>query len=70
MRTPLISILFFLSAYLPAWDQKTSPRLFGYRHAFDEPVVVVIVSILGIALATARWRFSSWGRQRHHRMRR
>ncbi len=51
MRTPLISILFFLSAYLPAWDQKTCARLFGYRHAFDEPVVIVIVSILGIALA-------------------
>jgi phosphatidate cytidylyltransferase len=28
-----------------AWD-----RLFGYRHAFDEPVVVLIVSVLGLAL--------------------
>jgi phosphatidate cytidylyltransferase len=40
-----------LSAYLPGWDQKTWVRLFGFQHAFDEPVVVVIVSILGIALA-------------------
>lgn len=40
-----------LSAYLPAWDHTTWDRLFGYRHAFFEPAVVVIVSILGIALA-------------------
>ena len=42
MRTALI---------FPEWNQETWDRLFGYRHAFDEPVVVVIVSILGIALA-------------------
>jgi phosphatidate cytidylyltransferase len=41
-----------LSGYLPTWDQNTWIRLFGVRHAFDEPVVVVIVSILGIALAS------------------
>ena len=40
-----------LSGYLPAWDQQTWDRLFGYRYAFDEPAVVVILSILGIALA-------------------
>ena len=40
-----------LSGYLPVWDQKTWDRLFGYGHAFDEPAVAVIVSILGIALA-------------------
>ncbi len=40
-----------LSGYLPVWDQKTWDRLFGYRHAFDEPVVTVIVLILGVALA-------------------
>ena len=39
-----------LSGYLPVWDQKTWDRLFGYRHAFDEPAVVVIILVLGIAL--------------------
>jgi phosphatidate cytidylyltransferase len=34
-------------------NQETWDRLFGYRHAFDEPAVVVIVGILGIALAVA-----------------
>jgi phosphatidate cytidylyltransferase len=34
-------------------NQNTWDRLFGYRHAFDEPVVVLIVCILGIALAIA-----------------
>jgi phosphatidate cytidylyltransferase len=34
-------------------SQNTWDRLFGYRHAFDEPVVVLIVCILGIALAIA-----------------
>jgi hypothetical protein len=33
--------------------QETWDRLFGYRHAFDEPAVVVIVGFLGIALAVA-----------------
>ncbi|HKI18559.1 MAG TPA: phosphatidate cytidylyltransferase, partial [Isosphaeraceae bacterium] len=32
-------------------NQNTWDRLFGYRHAFDEPVVVLIVSVLGLALA-------------------
>jgi phosphatidate cytidylyltransferase len=54
MRTSWISasqnIWNWLSGYLPAWEQATWDRLFGYRHAFDEPVVVVIVSILGVAL--------------------
>lgn len=39
-----------LSSYLAVWDQKTWDRLFGYRHAFDEPAVVVIILVLGIAL--------------------
>jgi phosphatidate cytidylyltransferase len=34
-------------------NQTTWDRLFGFRHAFDEPVVVVIVSILAITLAAA-----------------
>jgi phosphatidate cytidylyltransferase len=34
----------------PEWNQETWDRLFGYRNAFDEPVVAVIVSILGVAL--------------------
>jgi hypothetical protein len=33
----------------PEWNQETWDRLFGYRNAFDEPVVAVIVSILGVA---------------------
>jgi len=33
--------------------QNTWDRLFGYRHAFDEPLVVLVVCILGIALAVA-----------------
>jgi phosphatidate cytidylyltransferase len=32
----------------PTWQ-----RLLGWRHAFDEPVVVVIVAVLGVALALA-----------------
>jgi phosphatidate cytidylyltransferase len=32
----------------PTWQ-----RLFGWRHAFDEPVVVMIVAVLGSALALA-----------------
>ncbi len=39
-----------LSGYLPEWDQQTWDRLFGYRHAFDDRVVAVIVSILAAAL--------------------
>jgi hypothetical protein len=35
----------------PEWDQNTWDRLFGYRHALDEPAVAVIVSALGVALA-------------------
>ena len=42
-----------LSAYFPHGTSKTWDRLFGFRHAFDEPFVVVIVSILGVALALA-----------------
>jgi phosphatidate cytidylyltransferase len=40
-----------LTDYFPHWDQKDWDRLFGYQHAFDERFVVVIVSILGVALA-------------------
>ncbi len=36
---------------LPEWDPNTWDRLFGYRHAFDEPAVAVNVSALGVALA-------------------
>ncbi len=32
-------------------NQETWDRLFGFRHAFDEPVVVLIVSVLALALA-------------------
>ena len=35
----------------PTGTRQTWDRLFGYQHAFDERVVVVIVSILGITLA-------------------
>ena len=35
-----------LSDYVYHWDQNDWDRLFGYRHAFDEPFVAVIVSIL------------------------
>lgn len=34
-------------------DQATWDRLFGFRHAFDEPVVVLIVSALALGLAVA-----------------
>src|SRR5271167_4511152 len=33
--------------------QSTWDRLFGYRHAFDEPLVVLVVCILVIVLAVA-----------------
>jgi len=34
-------------------SDSTWQRLFGWRHAFDEPVVVLIVAVLGAALALA-----------------
>jgi phosphatidate cytidylyltransferase len=34
-------------------DQATWDRLFGFRHAFDEPVVVFIICALGLGLAIA-----------------
>ena len=37
----------------PDWDQHTWDRLFGYRHAFDERAVVLIVLILAVGLAAA-----------------
>ncbi len=40
-----------LSEYFPQWDQQDWDRLFGFRHAFDEPFVAVIVSILAVSLA-------------------
>jgi len=42
MKTPWISM-----------TQDTWERLFGVRHAFDEPVVVLVVCVLGLALALA-----------------
>jgi phosphatidate cytidylyltransferase len=32
-------------------DPRAWERLFGYRHAFDEPVVVLVVGVLGMVLA-------------------
>jgi phosphatidate cytidylyltransferase len=34
-------------------DQATWQRLFGWRHAFDEPVVVLIIAVLGAGLVLA-----------------
>jgi phosphatidate cytidylyltransferase len=34
-------------------NHETWDRLFGYRHAFDEPVVVLIVSVLALALVAS-----------------